>query len=727
MGAVVSRPRLGRTGAVALSEESRRSELLPIAVLVLGSLVVAVLCALVGVRIEALAIDETIHKQQAVHYADGLIGALLHDPTARSTARLYSVFLAPIFAVFDGDVAVRIARGWSAFLFSSASVPAYLLARGLGVPRWRSVLAGLACVAVPWLSLTTVLFTENLAYPLFLWAVWAIIRSMRSPGWRNDLLALILVVAALCTRTQLFALLVGYVLLAAWRAWPMRRDAVRAFPFTFAAIALAVLGVLVLLAAGRIGSNFDSALGPYQGIIDRGAWPTDAGLAALLEFAAVVVGTGVVPAVIALAWLPRTLSRRDDPAWLAALVGLVLTATLWITALLAQGGWLGDRSEERYFFYAAPLIWIAAVAGLGDRAAVRPRALLGATAVCAIAVVAVPAAVPLTPEKGFLTPVTATIQKVVPDWVSGIEGLSPRDFLLVAILALGGLAALLWRRRPALIGIALGAAVAIQVALAVYVVWAVPTGRVDGVPARTGDDIAANGWVDHAADGRAVTLLGNQPAPGGDNQQREISFWNDAIKDTAIIPPTGLPGVAYPTFLLGTASTDVEADATLANPQAADGLVVQDPDSPFAQLDGRRVALAPPAGVSAGQEELIDAGAAPKVRWLVTGLQGDGWIAAGDAARLGAAGRGPTEVTFAFSSLVNAATRAQLELGGKKRTIVFPAGPPAPRKVTLTVCAPAGGTLKAAQTAPLDDGRQVAVHVDWVKVRPATTAVACAG
>ena len=88
----------------------RRLREAPLLVVALGALLVAAVAASVGVRIEAIALDETIHKQQAAHYAQGFPSALLHDSTARSTARLYSLVLAPLFALFDGDVAVRLSR-----------------------------------------------------------------------------------------------------------------------------------------------------------------------------------------------------------------------------------------------------------------------------------------------------------------------------------------------------------------------------------------------------------------------------------------------------------------------------------------------------------------------------------------------------------------------------------------------------------------------------------------
>ena len=77
--------------------------------------------------------------------------------------------LAPIFAIFDGDTAVRVARGLSGVLWAAAAVPIALLGRRLTGSAWAGVAAGLLSVAVPWITVATLLFSESLAYLLFAW------------------------------------------------------------------------------------------------------------------------------------------------------------------------------------------------------------------------------------------------------------------------------------------------------------------------------------------------------------------------------------------------------------------------------------------------------------------------------------------------------------------------------------------------------------------------------
>ena len=100
-------PLARRRTAVRDSAGSRlavlRSPHAPLALVILGSLVVAALAATVASKIGTIALDEMVLKQSAVHYTSGLPGSLFHDINARATSRLYSLLLAPLFAVYDGD------------------------------------------------------------------------------------------------------------------------------------------------------------------------------------------------------------------------------------------------------------------------------------------------------------------------------------------------------------------------------------------------------------------------------------------------------------------------------------------------------------------------------------------------------------------------------------------------------------------------------------------------
>ena len=66
---------------------------------------------------------------------------------------------------------------------------------------------------------------------------------------------------------------------------------------------------------------------------------------------------------------------------------MLFAGTLW-----AQGGFLDFRSEERYFIYAVPFLWIGAVAAV-ERRALPARWIVVAGGALALVLVTVPIAV----------------------------------------------------------------------------------------------------------------------------------------------------------------------------------------------------------------------------------------------------------------------------------------------------------------------------------------------
>ena len=134
-----------------------------------GALLIAIGAGLVAAHVTAFAADETLIQQSAVHYTSDLPNSLFHDPDARATNRLYPLILSVAFRLFSGPSAVRFDHVLSVALFVSAVVPIFLFARNMLDSIWSAVAVALLSIAVPWLTLTSALFTENLSYPLFWW------------------------------------------------------------------------------------------------------------------------------------------------------------------------------------------------------------------------------------------------------------------------------------------------------------------------------------------------------------------------------------------------------------------------------------------------------------------------------------------------------------------------------------------------------------------------------
>ena len=111
------------------------------------------------------------------------------------TKLLYSVILAPFYAVSDGVLRTQLISGFNALLISSALIPGYLLARRILKKNWQIILALLILALSPNLLFSITFMSENLYYPLLLWAFYAAYRYFAS-GERKPMGALVLGVLA---------------------------------------------------------------------------------------------------------------------------------------------------------------------------------------------------------------------------------------------------------------------------------------------------------------------------------------------------------------------------------------------------------------------------------------------------------------------------------------------------------------------------------------------------
>jgi hypothetical protein len=711
-------PLRARGAVAALAADTR----LPFVAVVLGSLLIAVLAARTGVRIGTIALDETLLKQSAVHYGSALPGSLFHDLAARGTSRLYSLVLAPLFAVLPGDEAVRAARGANALMFASASIPAYLLALRVTPRRWLAAAAALLSVAVPWLVITTAIYGESLTLPLFLWAVWGMERSIRAPSPARDFVALVLITATMCTRTQFgiifvayFACIAGATLLRggadalpiAWRRWA------RGWPFATAVLGLVALYVLYLASRHRLHYEVQVVFGSYSEIQDRGRISSDMGIGLLVEAMALSLGMGIAPAIVGLAWYAGVLRRPARPEWTFAFVAAVTTVVFGLATIYAQGGYLADRTEERYYFYVVPLLWIGAIAALGGPLRPSRRALGYTGGLLALLFATIGLVVPLHPETAFLAPVLSSAGRVVPQAIDklGIAGLSVRDllFAVAALVTALVVAAFAWTGRRALPVLLVLVPAVVQVGWTVYA-FGVARGDVGDVPARTvSGGFASSAWIDRTLPGRGhAAWIDNQlrsdPVAAQDAQQTTL-FWNDEITRAVNMPGLGLPGVGVQLSTLPLANGAVARHGTLTPSSVFSGPFVQEAGSPLLQVAGKRLAASPD-----GALELITPSRRARVRWAARGLPIDGYVQPGKTARLVV--QAPARVTLRVVPAKDATLDVRLGDTHKRVHLRSPA------TVHLLACAPTG-TLRGSggQTAP--DGRHVAYQVTAVRVTSA--------
>ena len=147
----------------------------------------------------------------------------------RGPQRLYSTLLAGIWGPLDTSTAFTLSHVLNVILLVSAIVPAALLARRVIDPPLLRVLAVGLGVAVPWLAIGSHLLTENLAYPLYLWAAYGIVCAAEEPSWRSQAGALAALAALAVCRLNL-AFVVAVLFIAVLAAEAIRRRSERGQP-----------------------------------------------------------------------------------------------------------------------------------------------------------------------------------------------------------------------------------------------------------------------------------------------------------------------------------------------------------------------------------------------------------------------------------------------------------------------------------------------------------------
>ena len=212
-----------------------------------------------------------------------------------------------------------------AIVVSLAAVPVYAYGRRL-MPPACALLAAALTVAMPLLLYSGLVMTEVLFYPLAALALVAIAVAVERGGRRDQLVALVLIGAAVLTRVQavvLVAVFAGAVVVDTaldrrWRRlrlfWPLW---------------------LVLVCAGLVAVASPGVFGSYAGTL-RGSYPIGDAVGLTFDHASfLVLSTGVVPAFA----LVLLLLRVRDPAARA----LVATTATAIVLIVVQVGFFAAR------------------------------------------------------------------------------------------------------------------------------------------------------------------------------------------------------------------------------------------------------------------------------------------------------------------------------------------------------------------------------------------------
>jgi hypothetical protein len=665
----------------------------PPGALVAGALVVALVAVITGLQVTIAALDESVYKLAAVQHANEFPFGPLEEHTSRGVARLYSYVVSPLFWAFEGDVAIRLARALNGVFFAATAIPVALLARRVTTSNWSAAAAGVLSVAVPWLTLATIMFSESLAYLLFACTALAMLRAFEEPEWRRDLLVIGLLGALVLTRVQFVVLALAWVgLVLVWERKRWRR-----FPVTSACVALVLAAAVVLVVVGVLSGRLRDLAGPYYDIANRDQVPGNFGLGLLWEVEMLALGVGLLPAILAAAWFRDALARRDgDRAFRFAALVATLVAVLFAGTLWAQGGFLDFRSEERYFIYAVPFLWIGAVAAVGRREISSGTLVVGGLAL-AVVLFVVPISVQNTGEQAFLGPVSMSAAHLLPRLertfgeALGLAGaLSGRDIVGLCCLLLVAFGAFVWRRGPRARWLALVPAVALQLFVGAYAFSGV-YGKLKDIGGLTPDIAFADlGWVDRATEGDPRMFLIDNHSEGREGAQRNTVFWNDEVTTLYMLGPMNLAPPGFPVFTLPTMHTDFAPDLRLGVPLPE--YAVSAVDSPLWQVAGETVRTSPD-----GLTSLMRPARPWRATWVGRGLETDGHIVRD--VELTAAG-GHRVVLDVIGASDSQPGRFKLELGDARTE--FSSTTMEERRLTVDLCdesGPVTGIVRMVEAA----------------------------
>jgi hypothetical protein len=291
---------------------------------------------------------------------------------------LYPIALSPVYALTSSaQTAYEWVKVVNSVLMSLSVFPVYAIARFLLSRKQALGVAVLALIA-PLMSYTGLEFSENLAYPLFLVAVWRLLCALRESRPRND--ALLLVAIAFACAARLEAVVLVPAALTAILLVGIRRDGLRRLlaqhRLVFVAVALGLVAVLARTAQN--GGSIPLA-GRYAAVGHARPSVVHVLRIALDHIAGFDLALGVVPFACALA-AGYALYRAGFPTKAFMWGAVAAATTFWLLLEVAldaaafdtghrlpNGRVSGDlpRIHERYLIYLVPFFLVALVALVG--------------------------------------------------------------------------------------------------------------------------------------------------------------------------------------------------------------------------------------------------------------------------------------------------------------------------------------------------------------------------
>lgn len=406
--------------------------------------------------------DELVYTELARSFSESGRFTVREAPfSALSFGPAYPILMSAVYllaeSTSDAYFAVKAAN---CFLFSTAALPAYLLARRL-LDRSSALAVAALTLLVPSAIYTTKVMTESLSYPLFLVAVLALVRVLERPTAARQAIVLAAVALAVLARAQMAALVPAFltatVLVALVEARERgrldRASFVRSlaqFRLTWAFAGISAAAAVALAVVSR--SSAGAFIGPRELLL------ADLEVAALARSFVYHAGgldlyLGVIPFAAFLLVAGSVLAGRERErgvrivtiASVAIVFWLLVVAAAYLSSLASNELQPTVRVYDRYVFYAAPLVLTAFVWWL-RRGLPRPR---GWAAVAALAAAALPALLPFAEliRAGREWGVSSSSVALVP-WVLVEELVGDGIALSLVVAALsGGLALVFLRTR----------------------------------------------------------------------------------------------------------------------------------------------------------------------------------------------------------------------------------------------------------------------------------------
>jgi hypothetical protein len=641
--------------------------------------------------------DELLYERLAINiYRLGSLLPHVHHQVVPNLNQLYPVLLAVPFRNDSVRQSLHDAHVLNAFVMTSASVPAYLLARRVTGTRWAPWIVAILSVTLPWIALSSFLLTEVVAYPIFLWAMLLCHQALVRPSARNDALALAGLGLAILARTQFIVFVGALVIAIAGHALTMPdrgdrlaglRAAVRAHVVLLGGYAVVAAVALVLILAGH------SPLGSYSETAKGNILPANILQFAAAHLAVIALASGIVPVLVGGAWLGSNLVRTSSPdrqafAWLSTTV--IIALTLEVASFNIRFG--GGIVRERYLFYVVPLFLAALFAAFTD---VRlPRgSLLVPLVVLSIGFVEAP--IPSYEKYNVDTPAS-----VLNNWLTNALSTvgAVRIFLIVAIFVVALLyiegVVLLGQKRVAVMFTALLlVALPAETAYAFKRLFAV--NGTSGLP-MTLDQSVVFGWVDREITPNSETMIIPYPLLRTDYRADiaywwDLEFWNRSVTREGGTPGVfeGTPRGTFPKIALSFDRTTGRANVDF------DSYVTQAVGDARFHIAGKLFSVQRDATVVFPERPW-------RADWATTGLYVDGWTVPGRTARIRVFAR-PQRTTPELRSLT---VSLRAPDGVKTRSVRFTSNTGA------TAANVGGATVLQQLTVCVPPGRPADVVVD---------------